>query len=138
LAEARRQLDEELALLHQELGADAEPRDRQPAQSMPVKGNSGRRLARDVPIQGEPGNANDNWRERRPAVSQPHGRAPTPPACAPEPNNNQRANKGANVNTDADAPLLFQQASQNLATAAMLLCGCPEPATSEEQWVRSS
>jgi hypothetical protein len=28
LAEARRQLDEELALLHQELGMDAEPRDR--------------------------------------------------------------------------------------------------------------
>jgi hypothetical protein len=28
LAEARRQLDEELALLHQELGMDVEPRDR--------------------------------------------------------------------------------------------------------------
>jgi hypothetical protein len=28
LAEARRQLDEELALLHQELGMDAEPHDR--------------------------------------------------------------------------------------------------------------
>jgi hypothetical protein len=28
LTEARRQLDEELALLHQELGMDAEPRDR--------------------------------------------------------------------------------------------------------------
>jgi hypothetical protein len=27
LAEARRQLDEELALVHQELGMDAEPRD---------------------------------------------------------------------------------------------------------------
>jgi hypothetical protein len=31
LAEARRQLDEELALLRQELGVDAEPHDRQPA-----------------------------------------------------------------------------------------------------------
>jgi hypothetical protein len=31
LAEARRQLDEELALLHQELDVDAEPRDQQPA-----------------------------------------------------------------------------------------------------------
>jgi hypothetical protein len=29
--EARHQLDEELALLHQELGMDAEPRDRRPA-----------------------------------------------------------------------------------------------------------
>jgi hypothetical protein len=36
LAEARRHLDEELVLLHQELSADAEPRDRQPAQSVPV------------------------------------------------------------------------------------------------------
>jgi hypothetical protein len=36
LAEARRQLDEDLVLLHQELGAEAEPRDRQPAQSVPV------------------------------------------------------------------------------------------------------
>jgi hypothetical protein len=31
LTEARRQLDEELALLRQELGVDAEPRDRRPA-----------------------------------------------------------------------------------------------------------
>jgi hypothetical protein len=31
LAEARRQLDEEEALLHQELGIEAEPRERQPA-----------------------------------------------------------------------------------------------------------
>jgi hypothetical protein len=36
-AEARRQLDEELALLRQELGADTEPRDRQPAQDVPVQ-----------------------------------------------------------------------------------------------------
>jgi hypothetical protein len=40
LAEARRQLDEELALLHQELGVDAEPRDRQPAQGVPVRGQA--------------------------------------------------------------------------------------------------
>jgi hypothetical protein len=33
--EARRQLDEELALLHQELGMDVEPRDRRPAQDFP-------------------------------------------------------------------------------------------------------
>jgi hypothetical protein len=38
LAEERRQLDEELALLHQELGVDAEPRDQQPAQGVPVQG----------------------------------------------------------------------------------------------------
>jgi hypothetical protein len=37
LAEARHQLDEELALLYQELGMDAEPRDRQPAQDIPVR-----------------------------------------------------------------------------------------------------
>jgi hypothetical protein len=68
LAEARRQLDEELVLLHQELGADAEPRDRQPAPSVPVQGNGDRRLARDVPVQGEPSNANDNRQERQLSV----------------------------------------------------------------------
>jgi hypothetical protein len=36
LAEARRQLDEELAILHRELGQDPEPRDRQPA-PLPVQ-----------------------------------------------------------------------------------------------------
>jgi hypothetical protein len=50
--------------------------------------------------------------------------------------NNRRANEGVNVdanaNTNADAPPLFQRASQNLAAAAMLLRGCPEPATSKE------
>jgi hypothetical protein len=46
-----------------------------------------------------------------------------------EPNNDQRANEGANVNAGADA---FRRASQNLAAAAMLLRSCPEPATSEE------
>jgi hypothetical protein len=60
LAEARRQLDEELVLLHQELGADAEPCDQQPAQSVPMQRNGNRRLARDVPVQGEPDNGNDN------------------------------------------------------------------------------
>jgi hypothetical protein len=36
LVEAKRQLDEELAILHQELGMDPEPRDRQPAHEVPV------------------------------------------------------------------------------------------------------
>jgi hypothetical protein len=45
----------------------------------------------------------------------------------------QRTNGGANA--DADAPPLFQWVSQNLAAAAMLLHGCPEPATSEERRV---
>jgi hypothetical protein len=56
----------------------------------------------------------------------------------PEPGNNRRANGGANVdmNADADAPPLFRWASQNLAAVAMLLRGCPEPATSEERRVR--
>jgi hypothetical protein len=31
---------------------------------------------------------------------------------------------------------LFRRASQNLAAAAMLLHGCPEPATSKERRVR--
>jgi hypothetical protein len=38
LAEARRQLDEELALLHRELGVEVEPRERQPTQGVPVQG----------------------------------------------------------------------------------------------------
>jgi hypothetical protein len=46
-----------------------------------------RRLARYVHVQGELGNENGNQREPRPAASQSHGRAPTPPARAPEPNN---------------------------------------------------
>jgi hypothetical protein len=36
LVEARRQLDEELAILHQELGMDVEPRDRRLVQDIPV------------------------------------------------------------------------------------------------------
>jgi hypothetical protein len=124
LAEARRQLDEELALLRQELGVDAEPRNRQPAQ--------------DVPVQGEPREGNGARRERRLAADQPQGRAPTPPARGPEPDNNQCANAGANVDANADANTLplFRRASQKLATVAMLLRGCPEPATSEERRVR--
>jgi hypothetical protein len=37
LAEAKRQLDEELAILHQELILDPEPRNWQPAQEVPVQ-----------------------------------------------------------------------------------------------------
>jgi hypothetical protein len=138
LTEARRQLDGELDLLHQELGVDAEPRDRQPTQGVPVQGqaqerNDDRRPAQDVPVQGEPRDGNRNRRERRPTADQPHDRAPTPPVRVPEPGNNRRANGGANVdvNADADAPPLFRWASQNLAAVAMLLRGCP--ATSEER-----
>jgi hypothetical protein len=65
LAEARRQLDEELALLHQELGMYAEARNQ--------------RLAQDIPVQEEPREGNGDRRERCPAVNQPHGRAPMPP-----------------------------------------------------------
>jgi hypothetical protein len=39
------------------------------------------------------------------------------------------------VNANADAPPLFRLASQNLAAAAILLCGYPEVATSEERQV---
>jgi hypothetical protein len=38
LTEARRQLDEELSLLHQELSMEAGPRERQPAQGVSVQG----------------------------------------------------------------------------------------------------
>jgi hypothetical protein len=88
-------------------------------------------------VQGEPHDGNGNRRECRPAVDQPHSRAPTPPARGPTPDN-RRTNVGANVDTnaDADASPLLRWASQNLAAAAMLLRGCPEPATSEERRVR--
>jgi hypothetical protein len=59
LSEARRQLDEELALLHRELGVEAKRRERQPAQGMLVQGqahegNDDRRPMQDVPVQDEP------------------------------------------------------------------------------------
>jgi hypothetical protein len=87
---------------------------------------------------GQPREGNGDRRECRPAADQPQSCAPTPPERGPAPDNSRRANRGANVdaNADADAPLLFRQASQNLAAGAMLLRGCPEPATSEERRVR--
>jgi hypothetical protein len=66
LAEAKRQIDEELDILHQELGMDPEPRDRQPSQ--------------DVPVQEQPREGNGKWRERRPAAKQPRACALTPPS----------------------------------------------------------
>jgi hypothetical protein len=121
LAEARRLLDEELTLLHQEVGMDAEPRDRRPAQ--------------DIPMQVEHREGNGDRRERRPAADQPHDRAPTPPTHGPARDNNRRAIEGANVdaNTDADALPLFRRASQNLTVVAMLQRGCQEAVTSEER-----
>jgi hypothetical protein len=119
----KRQLNEELALLHQELGMDLEPHDRHPAQ--------------DVPVQEQPREGNSEQREHRSAAEQPWSRVPSPLAQGRTRDNDQRANKGVNVdanaNTDADAPPLFRRASQNLAAAAMLLRGCPEAATSEER-----
>jgi hypothetical protein len=86
-------------------------------------------------VREEPCEGNGDWHERRPAAEQPHGRAPTPPTRGPTRDNNQRANEGANVdtNTDADAPLPFRWASQNLTTTSMLLRSCPEAATSKER-----
>jgi hypothetical protein len=103
---------------------DVEPCDRRPAQ--------------DIPVQEEHRERNGDQCERYPAANQPHGRAPTPPARGSAHDNNRRANEGANVdvNFDADAPPLFRRALQNLATAAMLLRGCPEAATSEDRRVR--
>jgi hypothetical protein len=88
-------------------------------------------------MQGEPHEGNGDRRECRPTADQLHGHAPTPPAHGSARDNNRRADGGANIdaNTDADAPPLFWQASQNLAAAAMLLRGCPEPTTSEERRV---
>jgi hypothetical protein len=74
VTEVRRQLDEELALLHQRAGMDAEPRDQQPAQ--------------DIPVQEEPRDGNGNQHERRPAADQPHGHAPTSHARGPARGNN--------------------------------------------------
>jgi hypothetical protein len=87
-------------------------------------------------VQEQSYEGNNDRCECRPAADQPHGRAPTPSARGTARDDNQRANEGANANTDADAPPLFWQASQNFAVASMLLHDCPEPATSEERQVR--
>jgi hypothetical protein len=67
----------------------------------------------DIPVQKEPCEGNDDWRERRPVADQPHSRAPTPLARGPARDNKRRANKGANVdaNTNTDALPLFRRAS---------------------------
>jgi hypothetical protein len=85
-------------------------------------------------VQEEPREGNGDRRERRPAVDQPRGRAPTPPLSGAARDNNRHADKGANVNAnaDVDALPLLRRASQNLTAAAMLLHGCSEAATSEE------
>jgi hypothetical protein len=105
LAEAKRQLDEELAILHQELGMNPEPRDRQPAQ--------------DVPVQEQPREGYSKRRERRPAAAQPRARAPTPHARGRTRDNDRHTNEGTNVDTNADtdanAPPLFRRALQNIA-----------------------
>jgi hypothetical protein len=87
-------------------------------------------------VQGEPHEGNSDRCEHRSAVDQPLGHAPTLPARVPEPDNNRRANGGANANPDTDTPPLFRRVSQNLAAAAMLLRGCLEPVISEERRVR--
>jgi hypothetical protein len=115
------ELDKELALPHQDLGMDTEPRDRWPAQ--------------DILVQEEPHEWNGERRERYPAAEQSRARAPTPLARGSTRDKNQRANEGANVDTnaDADTSLVFRRALQNLAATAMLLRGCLEAATSEER-----
>jgi hypothetical protein len=89
-------------------------------------------------VQEQRREGNSERQERRPIDKQPRARAPTPPARERTHDNDRRANEGANVDTNVggDAPPLFRRASQNLAAAAMLLCGCPEAATSEERQVR--
>jgi hypothetical protein len=102
---------------------DPEPHDRQPAQ--------------DVPVREQPRDGNGERRERRPVAEQPWACAPMPPARGRTRDNDRRTYEGGNIdaNTNTDAPPLFRRASQNLAAAAILLCGCPEAATSEERRV---
>jgi hypothetical protein len=64
LAKAKRQLNEELDILHQELGLDPEPCDRQPAQ--------------DVSVQEQPREGNGKRQEHRPAAEQARACAPMP------------------------------------------------------------
>jgi hypothetical protein len=129
LAEARRQLDEELANLHWKLGGDHEPRNQQPT-PLPAP--------QVVPVQEQACEGNDEHQERHPAAEQPRARAPAPPARGRTRDNDRRANEGANVNANNDghAPPPFRRAPQNLATTIMLLHGYPEAATSEERRVR--
>jgi hypothetical protein len=129
LAEARRQLDEELANLHRELGEDHEPRNWQPA-PLPAP--------QQVLVQEQHREGNGERQERRPAVEQTRARALTLSARGCTHDNDRCVNEGANVdaNIGSDAPPLFRRASQNLAAVAMLLCGFPEAATSEERRLR--
>lgn len=75
----------------------------------------------------------DEQRDRclEPERSRPHDQVPPSRACARDVN--RRINEDAAIDS-GDAPL-FKRASQNLAAATMLLCGCPEPATPEEKRV---
>jgi hypothetical protein len=104
LAEARRRLDEELALLHQELGVDLKPHDRQPAQ--------------DIPVHEQPVEGNGDWREHRPGLRTN--------AAGMRAGTRQRSkhNEGANADANADAPPLFRRASQNLAAAVLTVNNC--------------
>jgi hypothetical protein len=129
LAEARRQLDEELANLHRELGEDHEPRNWQPA-PLPAP--------RQVLVQEQHREGNGERQERRPAVEQTQARALTLSARGCTRDNDRCANEGLNVdaNTGSDAPPLFRRASQNLAAVAMLLRDFPKAATSKERQLR--
>jgi hypothetical protein len=101
LTKARRRLNEELANLHRELGHDPKPRNRQPA-PLPAP--------QMVPVQEQPREGNDKRQECRLAVEQPRARAPTPLSRGRTRDNDRRANKGANVdaNANGDAPPLFR------------------------------
>jgi hypothetical protein len=63
-------------------------------------------------VQEGPREGNDDRRELCLAADQPHVRASTPSARGPTRDNNRRANKGANfdTNADADAPPFFRRA----------------------------
>jgi hypothetical protein len=87
-AQRRTRLDEELAILHRELGEDPEPHERQPA--------------RMVLVQEQPREGNDERQEHRPAAEQPRARGPTPPAQGCTRDNDRCANEGANISANAN------------------------------------
>jgi hypothetical protein len=109
LAEARRQLDKEMSLLHQELCMDAEPCDRRPA--------------KDIPVQEEPRDGNGDRRECRSVADQLHGRAPTPPARGPARDNNRCANEGR-TSTPTPTLTLCRSSGGRRRTSPLWPCYC--------------
>jgi hypothetical protein len=102
IAEARHQLDEELANLHRELGEDHRPCNLRPApQPTPQQ----------VLVQEQRREGNSERQDRRPAAEQPRAHAPTPPARGSTRKDNRHASEGANVNANVNAPMMMHRHS---------------------------